>query len=139
MGGVSDISQWRIEKAKLTLSAAQKNLAIGEWGTSLNRSYYAVFYAMQAANSLYSFDSKKHAGVRAFFRKTFLKTGLLDTGLSDIINETLKYRERADYEDMYEATPEAAAEQIRNAETFVSAVAAYLRTIPAEEEEPVKK
>ena len=92
----------------------------------LNRSYYAVFYAMQAANSLYRFDSKKHTGVISFFQKNFMKTNLIDRNLSHIIVDTYRYRSRADYEDMYEPTMEIAATQLENAEVFVNAVQDFL-------------
>ena len=127
MENTSGLTKWRVEKAESALSSAKKNLEINEYATCLNRSYYAVFYAMQAANSLYGYDSRKHSGVISFFRKTFLKGGLLSTDLSDMITETSKYRERADYEDMYEASEEIARLQLENADVFVKTVIAYVR------------
>lgn len=129
MENAGSLTKWRAEKAKMALSSAEKNLKIGEYATSLNRSYYAVFYAMQAANSLYGYDSRKHSGVISFFRRTFLKGGLLPTDLSDRITDTAKYRERADYEDMYEASEEIAQIQLENANLFVETVASYIEAM----------
>ena len=120
------LTQWRIEKAKRTVSDANRLYSLQMYQFCLNRCYYAVFYAMQAANSLYRFDSKKHMGVIAFFQHTFLKTGLMDKTLSHIITETYNYRSRADYEDMYQPDQSVAAAQLKNAERFVGAVADYL-------------
>jgi hypothetical protein len=38
------------------LLAAEENITIKQYRTLLNRSYYAVFHAMRAANCLMGFD-----------------------------------------------------------------------------------
>ena len=124
--GMRELAKWRMEKAEKTLSDAHKLYRFGMYQICLNRSYYAVFYAMQAANSLYAFDSRKHSGVISFFQRTFLKTGLIDKALSHVITETYNYRSRADYEDMFEPDQNDAALQLENAEVFVSTVSGYL-------------
>ena len=81
------------------LEAAKENLKIGQYKTALNRSYYAVFHAMRAANILRGFDSSKHSGVIAFFTKEFLKTEYMDRKLSFIIKSSSLLREKSDYDD----------------------------------------
>lgn len=68
-GSLEDLAQYRIKRAWEMLEAAKENLKIGRYKTALNRSYYAVFHAMRAANILRGFDSSKHSGVIAFFYK----------------------------------------------------------------------
>lgn len=75
-GSLEDLAQYRIKRAWEMLEAAKENLKIGQYKTALNRSYYAVFHAMRAANILRGFDSSKHSGVIAFFTKEFLKTDI---------------------------------------------------------------
>ena len=67
-----------MERAKEMLSAAEDNLKIGQYKTSLNRSYYAIFHAMRAMNILKGFDSSKHSGVIAYFNKEYIKEGIMD-------------------------------------------------------------
>ena len=55
---------YRMERAFEMLIAAEDNLKIGQYKTSLNRSYYAIFHAMRAANIIKGFDSSKHSGVK---------------------------------------------------------------------------
>ena len=75
-GSLRELAEYRIERAKEMLDAAKGNLEIGQFKTSLNRSYYAIFHAMRAANILKGFDSSKHSGVIAFFNKEYLKEGI---------------------------------------------------------------
>ena len=125
---VRNLILWRLEKAQNALREAEANLNMGYFGVCMTRSYYAVLYSMQAANSLYQFDSSKHSGVIAFFRMTFLKTGLMSKELSKIIQETSNHREMADYKDFYTASQEDAEKQLENANHFVREVSAWLES-----------
>ena len=100
-GSLEDLAQYRIKRAWEMLEAAKENLKIGQYKTALNRSYYAVFHAMRAANILRGFDSSKHSGVIAFFTKEFLKTEYMDRKLSFIIKSSSLLREKSDYDDFY--------------------------------------
>lgn len=111
------------------LTASEENLKLKQYRTSLNRSYYAVFHAMRAANTLDGFDSSKHSGVIAYFNKAFLKEGKLDRNLYKIIKDTSYLREKSDYDDFYLASREEAEIQLKNANIFVNAVEQYLETI----------
>ena len=57
---------YRMERAFEMLIAAEDNLKIGQYKTSLNRSYYAIFHVMRAANIIKGFYSSKQSGVIAF-------------------------------------------------------------------------
>lgn len=73
-GGLRELADYRMDRAKEMLRAAEDNLRIGQWKTALNRSYYAIFHAMRAVNILEGFDSSKHFGVIAYFTQNYLKT-----------------------------------------------------------------
>ena len=68
-GRLKELAGYRLDRAKEMLLSSENNLKIGEYKTSLNRSYYAVFHAMRSVNALKRFDSSKHSGVLAFLRR----------------------------------------------------------------------
>ena len=121
-----ELADYRMKRAEEMLDAAKDNLNMNQFRTSLNRSYYAIFHAMRAANILEGYDSSKHSGVIAFFTKTYLKTELLDRNLSQIIKEASYLREKSDYDDFYVAVKEDVKRQLENAERFVSAIKKYM-------------
>ena len=127
-GSLNELARYRMEKAKEMLSAADGNLNIGQYKTSLNRSYYAVFHAMRAANIVKGFDSSKHSGVIAFFNKEYLKEGLMDRKLSSIIKNSSFLREKSDYDDFFIASKKDAEIQLENAKVFLAAVETYLHS-----------
>lgn len=126
-GSVNELAEYRLTRAKEMLSASKGNLEIGQYKTSLNRSYYAVFHAMRSANALKGFDSSKHSGVIAFFTKEYLKTEILDRKLAVIIKDSSLCREKSDYDDFYVAGKTEAEEQLKNEEYFVQEVEKYVR------------
>ena len=126
-GSLRELAEYRMERAKEMLSAAKDNLEIGQYRTSLNRSYYAIFHAMRAVNILKGFDSSKHSGVIAYFNKEYLKEGIMDKSLSMIVKNSSFLREKSDYDDFFLANKKDAENQVENAGIFLSAVENYLR------------
>ena len=121
-GSLKELAGYRMDRAKEMLVAARENLEIGQYNTSLNRSYYAIFHAMRAMNILKGFDSSKHSGVIAFFNKEYLKENILDRNLSIVIKNSAFLREKSDYDDFYIASKQEAEKQLEEAERFLDAV-----------------
>ena len=126
---LKELAGYRLARAKEMLSAAECNLEIGQYRTSLNRSYYAIFHAMRSANALKKFDSSKHSGVIAFFTKEYLKTEIMERNLAVVIKESSLCREKSDYDDFYVAGREEAEEQLKNAKYFVQKIEEYVNAI----------
>lgn len=128
-GSIKELANYRLERAKEMLTASEDNLGVKQYRTSLNRSYYAIFHAMRAANSLEGYDSSKHSGVIAFFTQTFLKTEIIDRGMAKILKESSYLREKSDYDDFYIASKDEAEKQLEKAREFVSAVQEYMSQV----------
>ena len=126
---MTDLMRYRLGKAEGALAEAEENISHGHFSTALNRSYYAIFHAMRAANSLYGFDSRKHSGVIAFFNRTFVKDGRLDGSLSKIVQKASMYREKSDYEDFFVADKADAVRQLEDAKVFLTAVRKLLEQV----------
>ena len=122
------LSKTRLDIAKERISFADEILALGDYKTVANRSYYAVFSAMRAVLALDGFDSKKHSGIIAEFRKNYLKTEKLPKKLSPMIEALVEIRQGSDYDDFYVISKEEVYEQLQNAKIFISEVEKYLLT-----------
>ena len=132
-GSLKELAKYRMDWAKEMLEAAEGNLNIRQYKTSINRSYYAVFHAMRALNILKGFDSSKHSGVIAFFNREYLKTEILDKALSVIIKNSSFLREKSDYDDFFIASKKEAETQVSEARIFLEAAETYLLNIEQEQ------
>ena len=99
----------------------------GNYESAANRSYYAVFHAMRAVLAFDEIDMKRHSGIISEFRRRYIKTGIFETRMSEIISVLFDVRTDSDYDDFFVISKADTAVQIENAEYFVSIVRAYLK------------
>ena len=120
------LSKTRLDIAKERIAYADEIMKLGDYKTVANRSYYAVFSAMRAVLALDGFDSKKHSGIIAEFRKNYLKTGILPKELSPMIDGLVEARQGSDYDDFYIISKEEVEEQLENSKKFILEVEKFL-------------
>lgn len=75
-----NLSEVRYDHALECLNAAKSLLENGNYKSSANRSYYAIFHAMRAVLAFDEVDMKHHSGIISEFRKRYIKTGVLKNG-----------------------------------------------------------
>ena len=123
---IIDLSLYRLNKAKNDLVDAKKTLELEMYDNAANRSYYAIFHAARAILALDGCDFKKHSGVISYFQKDYIKTGIFDMSMSNIIKSAFDIRNETDYEDFYVVPKEDVQRQVEEAETFVTTIEEYL-------------
>lgn len=121
-----DLSVYRLEQAERCIKSAKILEADEDYKGAANRSYYAIFHCMKSVLALEGIDFSKHSGVSAYFRKQYIKTGIFDVELSDIIGEAFDIRNDSDYDDYYIILKEDVIEQIENAEKFYNIIKQYI-------------
>ena len=120
------LSQVRYDHALECLDAAKSLLENGNYKSAANRSYYAIFHAMRAVLALNEIDMRHHSGIISEFRKLYIKTGVFETRLSQIISVLFDTRTESDYDDFFVISKAEVVEQTENAEYFLQVVKAYL-------------
>lgn len=123
-----DLSKYRLSQAKQCIKSAKLLAENDDYKGAANRSYYAIFHAMRSVLALEQIDFSKHSGVSAYFRKEYIKTGIFEIELSDIIKEAFDVRSDSDYDDYFVISKEEVKQQIENAEYFYTKIEAYLQT-----------
>ena len=121
------LAGYRLEKAKNDLSDAQKSFSEGMFETAANRAYYAIFHAARAVLILDGQDYKRHSGVISVFRSDYIRTGILDESLSEIIKNAFELRTESEYSDFFIISKAEIEKQIEDAVFFVAEIEKYLR------------
>ena len=122
-----EISKARFDHAKECLLDAKMLLTGERYRSAANRAYYAIFHAMRAVLALDGVDMKHHSGIISEFSRRYIKTGIFETRMSEIISVLFDVRTDSDYDDFFVISKADTAAQIENAEYFVSSVRAYLK------------
>ena len=128
-----DYSKYRIERSREDLDAAHLLYKAGNYRVANNRAYYAIFHAMRAVLVFDGFDSSKHSGVIAEFRRRYIKTGVFSVEMSKMIGSAFTVRNASDYDDMFLASKSDTEEQINNAEYVYKEIKSYIDNMTLEE------
>ena len=124
-GNVPRVKQL-IALAEQALATAQVTFEAGDFRATVNRTYYAIFYAASAMLLTVGVERRKHSGVISAFRNHFVKSGLIEAEYSNIYGETLVVRENADYAIELPIDLDTAELALQQARSFVWRMHQYL-------------
>ena len=122
-----ELSRYRIQEAKNSLKVAEHCLKEGLYKDSINRSYYAAFYAIKAVLALGTIDFKRHKDVVAYFNKEYVATNVFPRELGRRLGMLKQLREKSDYDDFYIASKDQAEGQYHTAKYTIEKVEEYLK------------
>jgi uncharacterized protein (UPF0332 family) len=94
--------KYRIETAYKTYEAAKVLADNGFWNSSVNRLYYALFYAVNALLVLNEIPTKSHSATKSQFSMHFIKTGRLDKRYGRLLSQLFDWRQKGDYENVFD-------------------------------------
>jgi len=120
-----NIFRYRMTQTEETLAEAIRMLESGFSPRSIvNRSYYAMFYAVLALfiHSNTPHKTSKHSGVIGIFNKEFVHTGKIDARFARMLYDLFDERMESDYRDFAEVSEEDARNAVSAAQEFVSAI-----------------
>jgi uncharacterized protein (UPF0332 family) len=126
---LEDLLCYRMEQAHETLREAEILLNESALRGAINRAYYAMFYALLALLATKQLGTSKHSGALALFDREFVKTGVFPRELSRSLHLAFDRRQTHDYGEMTQVNRQLAEETLTDAQTFVAAVEAYLRSV----------
>lgn len=127
-----DLCKYRISQSKDSLEVAEMALEHGLYKDSINRSYYAAFYAVKAVLALEVVDFKRHKDVMAYFNKTYVATERFPRELGRKIGKLQQLREKSDYDDFYLASREVAEMQVKSAKTIMNEIIKFVQSVGVE-------
>lgn len=74
-----ELSVYRLHRSEDDLSAAELLFKEKKYRIANNRAYYSIFHALRAVLILDGFDSSKHSGIIAEFRRRYIKGGVFSS------------------------------------------------------------
>ncbi len=119
----------RMKQARETLKEAEALHNQDLWRGVINRSYYAMFYAVLALAALKGVAVSKHTHAVAFFDKEFVRKGIFPKELSRALHYGFDQRQTSDYGEIWDIESGEAEMALSEAKAFVKAVTAYFKAI----------
>ena len=108
------------------LKVAESNFNSGFFPDSINRSYYAAFYAAKALLLKKSIITKTHSGTIGKFGREYVANGIFDRDIARFFSELEEDRRNADYDVSFKATKNKAIIDLKNAKKFIKECEKFL-------------
>lgn len=114
------------EKAEKSLESATREFDAEAFDFSINRLYYAAFYAVSAILTKRNMSFSKHSGVRGAFHREFIKTGTLDLKWGKFYDQLFEDRQESDYTAFLEFEKDYVWEQLQLCREFLELLRQYI-------------
>jgi uncharacterized protein (UPF0332 family) len=114
-----DFIKYRFERAWKTFEDAKSLASLKSWNSSMNRLYYACFYAVLALFAKYKINSNTHSGAKTQLSLHFVKTGMLDKESGMLYGDLFDLRQKGDYGDFFDFEEQHVTTLIPKVEGFI--------------------
>ena len=101
-GSKKDLIKYRLSRARETFEAAQILAENDKWNSSINRLYYAAYYAISALLLSKDLSPATHNGVKQKFSEFFIKEELIPKEFGKIFSQLFTWRQKGDYDDLFD-------------------------------------
>ena len=115
-----------LTKAKRYLKSAEILLRDKDYESSVSRTYYAMFYAAEAALFTKGLSFSSHKGVISAFGEHFIKTGIFPKEMGRELNRAFEKRQLGDYEYTFTLSNEDAEQVLNSGHAFVETISRWL-------------
>lgn len=122
----ADLCIYRMNNAEETLDTAKLCIEHKRYKDSINRCYYAAFYAVKAVLALEEVDFKRHKDAVAYFNQSYVAANVFDREIGKLLGRLKRKRETSDYDDFYIASSEETAEEYEAAKRIVKSIQQFL-------------
>jgi len=119
MNDFEELIHYRITRAFETISEAETMIANNHWNASVNRIYYACFYAVSALLLTQNISPSTHKGTRQMFGLHFVQNGQIPKNLAKYFNDLFDRRQSGDYDDFIQFDESTSQQLLKTGKEFV--------------------
>lgn len=124
---MTTLIQYRVDRARESIEESKLLLENGHLHSSVNRLYYACFYAVTGLLLTEGLSSAKHSGVMALFERHWIKTEKVPRELGLLYRRLFNRRQKGDYDDLVTFLPDDIETWIGEVKIFVAAISDFVR------------
>lgn len=119
--------EFLIQRATRYLKSAEILLKEKDYESSVSRTYYAMFYSVQAMLLTKKLSFSSHKGIISAFGEHFVKTGIFPKEMGRELNRAFEKRQIGDYGHKFLISEEEAEGILANGKKFVEKIVQHLK------------
>jgi uncharacterized protein (UPF0332 family) len=116
-----------IDRANRYLSSAEMLIREGDFESAVSRTYYAMFYAVEAVLLTKNLSFSSHKSVISSFNRDFIREGIFPKHMSKDIGLAFEKRQLGDYEFRFVIESAEAVQMLEKGKSFVQTIVAWLQ------------
>jgi len=121
-GTKNDLINYRITRAKDTYDDALILSEREKWNSTINRLYYATYYALMALLLDSDLKPTTHNGAKSNFSEYFIKTGKIDSKYGKMYSQLFTWRQKGDYDDLFDFSKDKVMPYLEPVNDFISLI-----------------
>ena len=122
----NELIQYRLSRANETIKEAELLLNSGYYNATINRLYYACYYATIALFLKYNLTTHTHSGVKTTLGMQFIKTGVFPLSIGKTFSTLFEKRQTGDYDDFFFCDKPMADELFAEAKIFIQTLTEHI-------------
>jgi len=126
-GNIDDLISYRISRAYETLKEGEAMIENQFWNASINRIYYACFYAVSGLLLKKGIDTSTHKGIRQMFGLHYVQTELISKEYARFFSDLYDRRQTGDYDDFVLYDEETSNKLFAMAKEFVHEIDSLIK------------
>ena len=97
-----DFVNYRMKRARDVYDDALILAENDKWNSTMNRLYYAAYYAVTALLLLHDSNPATHNGTKSEFSEHFIKKGYISKEQGKMYSQLFNWRHKGDYDDLFD-------------------------------------
>ena len=118
--------EYRLQRAKDTLLEVEEIIELGFFNSSVNRLYYACYYAVIALLVRENINAQTHAGVKQMFGLHFIATNKITKESGRFYSQIFNERMTGDYDDFISFDIETVRALLQKSQDFIQEISVFL-------------
>lgn len=114
--------RYRLARAWDTLDDARILAAKGKWNSTINRLYYAAYYAVMALLLKNDLKPTTHNGVKSNFTEHFIKNQVIDKKFGTLNSQLFTWRQKGGYDDLFDFQEDKVNGYFKPVEEFINLI-----------------
>ncbi|MEN6502858.1 MAG: HEPN domain-containing protein [Tenuifilaceae bacterium] len=119
--------KYRMERAWDTLDDAKILISSKKWNSSINRLYYASYYAVMALLLKHGLKPATHNGAKTNFTEHFIKSEKIDKKFGKLYAQLFTWRQKGDYDDLFDFEENQVVQYVEPVKEFLSLIETLLK------------
>jgi len=128
IGSKKDLINYRLSRSYDTYDDAKILADKEKWNSTINRLYYAAYYAVMALLLSQDLKPTTHNGAKSAFSEHFIKNGLMAKEYGKIYSQLFTWRQKGDYDDLFDFDQDTVMPYFKPVKDLIEIIEKKLKT-----------